>query len=190
VIRHWIPFDEDDLYARLHMRAFDVFRWLDDHDHTIAALARRRGADPDELERRLAGGRGRLVRARTHRVFTQSHLARHLLFHVFHNRLIGRNAPRICGVVRREWWLMRRTGATPFEVARVGGRSRAHATRTLWRFLVREQRVGVGRGLTTRREAARLLARQRRQMPNWLRRNRLGALGLMRAGALVVTAQR
>ena len=181
VIRHWIPFDERRLYSALRVRRHDVFRWLDDYDHTIAGLARRQGVNAEKLVRRLVRPwRGKvgpkryaLLRSRTRRVFTQSHMSRHILFHVFHNRRIGDNAPAFFGVDRYTWWDMRRSGHTVMEIARRGGRSERSVRKALLRFLEREQRVGVKRLLTPRRQARRIYGVQRRQLTKWIRDNRL-----------------
>jgi hypothetical protein len=181
VVRHWIPFDERELYAALRVSRMDVFHWLDSHEHTIAGLARRRGVSPaalvDRLVRRWRGRAGfehyALLRSRTRRTMTQSHLARHLLFHVFHNKRIGQNAQFFFGVDHRTWWEMRSSGHTVLEVARRGGRTETSVRERLLRFLAREQRVGVKRLLTPKRQAKRILGVQRRQLVKWLRDNRL-----------------
>jgi hypothetical protein len=181
VIRHWIPFDERRLHRALRVRRHDVFRWLDDYDHTIAGLARRQGLNAERLVRRLVrpwrdtvgSKRYALLRSRTRRVLTQSHLSRHLLFHVFHNRRIGENAPALFGVDKYTWWDMRRSGHTVMEVARRGGRGERQVRKRLLRFLAREQRVGVKRLLTPRRQARRLYGTQRRLLKRWMRENRL-----------------
>jgi hypothetical protein len=178
VIRHWVPFEERALYSILRVSRGTVFHWLADHDRTIASLAGARGLTARRLADRLvtrgAGGARRgLLRSRTLRTLTQSHLARHLLFHVFHNRRIGFDAPRIFGVGWSRWWHMRRSGHTVLEVARCGRRTVTHARRMLWRTLVREQRIGVARELTSPSQARRLLGEQRRELPSWFGRNRL-----------------
>jgi len=181
VIRHWIPFDERELYSALRVRRHDVFKWLDDYDHTIAGLARSRGVDPTKLlDRLVRRWKGRvddeqfaLLRSRTRRTMTQSHLSRHLLFHVFHNRRIGQNAERFFGVDHRTWWKMRSSGHTVLEVARKGGRTERQVRKALLRFLAREQRIGVKRLLTPRRQARRFYGVQRRQLTKWMRDNRL-----------------
>jgi hypothetical protein len=181
VIRHWIPFEERRLYSALGVRKHEVFKWLDDYDHTIAGLARLRGIDPNALIRRLVRPwKGRvdrrqylLLRSRTRRTMTQSHLSRHLLFHVFHNRRIGDNARTIFGVSRYTWWDMRRSGRTVMEVARRGKRSEREVLRELLPFLERELRAGVKRNMTPRRQARAFYATQRSKLRTWMRENRL-----------------
>jgi hypothetical protein len=181
VVRHWIPFEERTLYRELRVRKHEVFKWLDDYDHTIASLARRQGVDPSALIRRLMrpwkGKVGReqylLLRERTRRTMTQSHLSRHLLFHVFHNRRIGRNAKRFFGVSHATWWRLRSSGLTVNEVARRGGRSEREVRRDLLPFLERELRVGVKRDMTPRRQARAFLKTQRSKLKTWMRENRL-----------------
>lgn len=181
VIRHWIPFEERRLYAALKVRKHEVFTWLDDYDHTIASLARRQGVDPSALIRRLVRPwKGRvsrrqylLLRSRTRRTMTQSHLSRHLLFHVFHNRRIGRNAKRFFGVSHATWWKLRSSGHTVLEVARRGGRSERQVRRELLPFLERELRVGVKRNMTPRRQARAFFRTQRSKLRAWMRENRL-----------------
>ena len=181
VVRHWIPFEERRLYRELGVRKHEVFKWLDDYDHTIASLARRQGVDPDVLIQRLVrpwkGKVGReqylLLRERTRRTMTQSHLSRHLLFHVFHNRHIGRNAKRFFGVSHATWWRLRSSGHTVNEVARRGGRSERQVRRALLPFLERELRMGVKRDMTPRRQARAFLGAQRKKLRTWMRENRL-----------------
>lgn len=181
VIRHWIPFEERTLYRELGVHKHFVFRWLDDYDHTIAGLARLRGVDPNALIRRLVrpwkGKVSRkqylLLRSRTRRTMTQSHLSRHLLFHVFHNRRIGDNAPKIFGVSKYTWWDMRRNGRTVMEVARRGKRSERQVLRELLPFLERELRVGAKRDMTPRQQARAFFRTQRSKLRTWMRENRL-----------------
>jgi hypothetical protein len=181
VIRHWIPFEERRLYAALGVRKQFVFKWLDDYDHTIAGLARLRGIDPNSLIHRLVRPwKGKVsrkqylrLRSRTRRTMTQSHLSRHLLFHVFHNRRIGDNARTIFGVSKYTWWDMRRSGRTVMEVARRGKRSERQVLRELLPFLERELRVGVKRDMTPRRQARAFYRTQRAKLRTWMRENRL-----------------
>ncbi|HEX8647024.1 MAG TPA: hypothetical protein VF715_08975 [Thermoleophilaceae bacterium] len=181
VVRHWIPFEERQLYRELGVRKHEVFEWLDDYDHTIASLARRQGVDPSTLIARLirpwkgSVSREQLttLRSRTRRTMTQSHLSRHLLFHVFHNRHIGRNAESFFGVSHATWWKLRSSGHTVLEVARRGGRSERQVRRALLPFLERELRMGVKRNMTPRRQARAFLATQRKKLRTWMRENRL-----------------
>ncbi len=43
VEKHWMPFDEADLYRELRVDTPEVFEWLYDDHRTLADLARRQG---------------------------------------------------------------------------------------------------------------------------------------------------
>jgi hypothetical protein len=113
VMERWTPFDEARLYAALHTTRPGVERWLADSRgrRTLLELARRRGIGRAQLVRRLvAPSRGRVtraqyavLRARTNRIVTQSHLAQHMLFHTFHTWAVRDAARRRLGLSEREW---------------------------------------------------------------------------------------
>src|SRR4051812_2889461 len=90
VMSSWLPYDEARLYALLDVDRPTVDAWLDDH-RTLGELARRHGVHSLRgLAAQLVAPRGGAVlRARALDTLTQPHLARHVLFHVFHTPAVA-----------------------------------------------------------------------------------------------------
>src|SRR4051794_9766561 len=116
-MQRWTPFDESRLYTALSTTREGVEAWLADSRgrRTLVELARRRGIGRAELvrklvapdRRRLTANQYRLVRERTNRVVTQSHLSQHMLFHTFHTWATRDAARRTLGLSKREWTRLR-----------------------------------------------------------------------------------
>lgn len=182
VMQHWLPFDEDDLYAELGVDRGDVWRWLRDDSRTLADLARQRGRDPAQLAAALvAPWKGRLrephrlavLESRALRTLTQGHLSQHLLFHSLHQDAIPDHAPAIFGVSsREEFQALRRSELSPVQICRLNGLPRAHAEREAIRTLKAELRAGVEGQAIPASQARTLLRRQLRQVPRWLQQTR------------------
>jgi hypothetical protein len=185
VMQRWVPFDEALLYELLGTTRPGVERWLADSRgrRTLVDLARQRGIGRLELVRRLvAPQRGRvtraqyrLLRSRTNRMLTQSHLAQHMLFHTFHMWSVRDAARRTLGLTESEWKSLRDRpagegpGVTVAEIARRRGipieRLRAPALRAI----VGSNRRGVRAGAMSRAQAAGQLAEQRWKIAFWPR---------------------
>jgi hypothetical protein len=179
VMQHWLPFDEERLYATLGIDNRALDRWLRNDHRTIAALARRRtGLGPERLAKLLvaprAGGRARAdavrLRKRAKKVLTQGHLAQHLFFHYFHGtRALERTWP-IFGVSRSDFKRLRLAGWTPRRIGRFGGQSRTEVRRGMLDHMRRVSNDGVRRGAHSRAQAKFMLRRRTALLGCFLRR--------------------
>jgi len=181
VYQHWLPYDERRLERLLGVDRGAIWRHLrDDHAHSLAQLARRRGMRPGALATRLvAPRRGRvparrvaLLRSRALRTLTQGHLAQHILFHSLHQTAIPNRAMDIFGVAPGEFRRLRRAELSPLQIGRLHGRSAAEMHRGSVAALRRMARRGVRGKAMTARQARLLLDRQIRQVPRWLGQSR------------------
>lgn len=181
VYQHWLPYDEDRLYAVLGADRGRIWRHLrNDARHNLAQLARRRGLSPRQAAVRLVGTRslggtvGRRERiARAERTLTQGHLSQHILFHSLHQTAIPRRARTIFGSAsREEFTAQRRAELSPLQIGRLNGRTQRQITTGATRALREYARRGVRNGSFSRRQAAILLDRQLRQLPRWLGQTR------------------
>jgi hypothetical protein len=183
VQKHWLPFDESELYAVLGVDTRGVFQWLADDHRTLMQLARQRGVSRRTLAKRLlaprrAGLSARsysVLRSRTQRVLTQGHLAQHMFFHVFHgSHLTGHEDGHIrhlFGVDRHEFRRLRqRSRMSPYAIARRGGKSTAALKEHVVEALDAEAREGLRAEALSEGQAERLLARQMRVVDCWLGR--------------------
>ena len=183
VMERWTPFDEARLYALLHTSRPGVERWLADSRgrRTLIELARRRGIGRATLVRRLvAPSRGRvtrgqyeLLRARTNRVVTQSHLAQHMLFHTFHTWAVSDAARRRLGLSERAWNHLRNKprgdgpGMSVVQIARRRHVPVKSLRAPVLRSVTRSTRRGVHRREMPPAQAATQLAEQRWKIDYW-----------------------
>ncbi len=181
VMQHWLPYDEQRLYALLGVTRGDVWRWLRDDTRTLADLARVRGWEPAALARELVKpwrghlrepARLGLLESRALRTLTQGHLSQHLLFHSLHQNAIPDNAPAIFGSSTVQFRYLRRSELSPLMICRLNGLSRAHAQSTAVQTLTAMEERGVAGQAMPAAQGARLLARQVRQVPRWLAQTR------------------
>ncbi|HEX8742575.1 MAG TPA: hypothetical protein VF712_05540 [Thermoleophilaceae bacterium] len=181
-MKHWVPYDESELYAILGIDTRTLFEWMADDHHTIAQLARKRGVEPRTLAKRLMAPRRasltpkqyRVLRARAERTLTQGHLGQHVLFHVFHgSHLNGHEDGHIThlfGVSRAEYNRLRQKGLSPYEIADRHGRDRAAIREHVIEALREESARGVRERAQTQSQGDRMLARQLRVVDCWLTR--------------------
>ena len=175
---HWIPFDEQALKEALGLRGRDLEAYLYNDHHTLADLARRRGMAPEQLADRLVApwgataGSARLaqLRDRTIRILTQGHLAQHVFFHVLHGVWEKSVAPSVFGVSDDAYWQLRRLGHAPLDIAGRGGVLPAAVRERMIALFSAQRDAGIALGLAWPRESDRILARQVRALPCWLRR--------------------
>src|SRR3954470_21154430 len=101
VMSQWLPYDQATLDHLLHTNREELASWLDDH-RTLGALARKRGFRSQRaLAKRLGAPRGGhlgpglrpALERRAPDPLTQAHLARHVLFHIYHSPAIATAAP-------------------------------------------------------------------------------------------------
>jgi hypothetical protein len=183
VMQRWTPFDETRLYELLETTRPGVERWLADSSgrRSLVELARRRGVGRAALVRhlvaperaRLTAAQYRVLRARTNRVVTQSHLSQHMLFHTFHTWAVRDAARRTLGISARDWRRLRdrpRGGGAGVTVADLARRRRvpvARLRRPVLRSIEQATRRGVHRGAVPPAQAATELAEQRWKVAYW-----------------------
>ena len=102
----------------------------------------------------------RRLRARSLDMLTQAHLARHVLFHIFHTPAIPSHAREIFGMSSARYRRLRDSGWSPQRIAARGGR-RLHESREALRTILRKRDdQGVRAGAMSSRQAEALFAHQ------------------------------
>src|SRR5215207_5936004 len=93
VMQHWLPYDEQRLYALLGVDRGVIWRQLRDDTRNLAQLAEERGWEPRALARELVApwrselrdpARLALLERRALLTLTQGHMAQHMFFHSLH----------------------------------------------------------------------------------------------------------
>src|SRR3954452_7434235 len=139
VMSQWLPYDEATLDHLLHTDRDELASWLDDR-RTLGQLARKRGFRSQRaLAARLVAARGQHLTASRRRelerraldTLTQAHLARHVLFHIYHSRAVGTSAHHLFGVSTARYKTLRDSGLSPRRIAAAGGRSEARLRTSL-----------------------------------------------------------
>jgi hypothetical protein len=151
IARHWVPFDERTLTARLGIPSRDLEAYLYDDHHPLADLARARGLDIAALRDELVAPwrstvdvtRYTLLRERTERVLTQPHLAQHVFFHLFHGSAVAHDPQGTFGLPADTVRQLRLGGLTPAEIAQRGGVSEAALRASILHFLHLEHDEGI-----------------------------------------------
>jgi len=178
VMSSWLPFDEARLYAMLDTDRAELAAWLDDR-RTLGQFAARRGwrdrralADALVAPRLRGADRAtkRRLRARSLDMLTQAHLARHVLFHIFHTPAIARHAPTIFGMSAARYRRMRDSGLSPQLIAARGGLSLRTAREALRTVLRKRGQQGVHSGAMSSREARALFAHQQADLAGYMGR--------------------
>jgi hypothetical protein len=168
VMSSWLPFDEARLYAVLHTNRSELASWLNDR-RTLGAFAAGHGhaSRPALVEtllatrlRTVSAAMRRRLRSRAMDMLTQAHLARHVMFHIFHTPAIPRHAQEIFGMSPSAYRALRDTGATPQQIAAKGGMTLKASTAALGALLVRRGDQAVRGGAMSRRQADALLGHQ------------------------------
>ena len=168
VMSSWLPFDEARLYDVLGTDRGELATWLNDH-RTLGAFAARHGyASKAKLVETLLAPRlrtaspamARRLRSRASDMLTQAHLARHVMFHIYHTPAIPRHAEEIFGMSSQAYRKLRDSGSSPQRIAAKGGLSLAKSRAALRDILVRRDDQAVRIGAMSRREADALLAHQ------------------------------
>jgi hypothetical protein len=180
VLNHAMPYDEQRLFRALHIDREGVRRYFAADKFTrvptLAALARKRGIDPDRLARSLVDAwvrhtthaHRRVLVSRAEKTLTQGHLMQHMLFHPFHVKSLARASTDIFGAPLSDVNGALRSGKTRADVGRAHGRSLAGQKSGVSRVLHGIQDDAVHRKLTPRSEARREVGMQLDALPAWL----------------------
>ena len=172
VMSQWLPYDEAGLHRLLRTDRAELAAWLDDR-RTLGQLARRRGfRSMPALTARLVAARGqhlstagrRVLERRALDTLTQAHLARHVLFHIYHSPAVGTAAHRLFGVSAARYKQLRDRGQSPRRIAAAGGRTQAQLRASLLALLAlfaERGRRAVRIGAMSPRQARTLLAEQK-----------------------------
>lgn len=177
VMSSWLPFDEARLYALLDTDRDEMRTWLNDR-RTLGQFAAARGYKSQRrLAERLVAPRlrtasaamRRTLRARAIELVTQPHLARHVMFHIYHTPAIARHAREIFGMAPNAYRTLRDSGWTPLRIAAAGHRSSAASAVALRGILVRRDDQAVRVGAMSRRQADALLAHQDAGLDRYMR---------------------
>src|SRR4051794_27227289 len=178
VMSQWLPYDEVTLDHLLHTNRDELATWLDDR-RTLGQLAHKRGFRSQRaLAKRLVAARGdhiapalrRTLERRALDTLTQAHLARHVLFHIYHSPAVGASAHRLFGVSTARYKKLRDSGLSPRRIAAAGGRSEARLRRSLLALFAERGRRAVRIGAMSPRQARTLLAEQRGTVDAFMRR--------------------
>jgi Tol biopolymer transport system component/plastocyanin len=193
VYNHWLPFDEERLYALLGTDRAGVWRQLRDDHHTLAELAVARGTTAPALADALVAParshvstqRLALLRSRAERVLTQGHLAQHVLFHSLHQFAIPSAAAAIFGVPDVQFRALRRSELSPFDIGALHGHAPGAVLAACTAVLRDRAAAGVAGQAMTAHQARLLLHRQLAQLPRWLGQARYNGPPQTHHGALV-----
>jgi hypothetical protein len=178
VMSQWLPYDEASLHHLLHTNRAELAAWLDDR-HTLGQLARKRGLHSmPALAARLVAARGRHLSAARRRVLerraldtlTQAHLARHVLFHIYHSPAVAASAQSVFGLSAKRYRALRDSGLSPRRIAAAGGRSEARLRAALLRMLAARGARAVRIGAMSPRQARTLLSEQTAGADAFMRR--------------------
>jgi len=178
VMSSWLPFDEARLYDVLGTDRRELAGWLDDK-RTLGQLAAGRGhRDQRRLAETLVAPRlrtaspamRRRLRSRALDMLTQAHLARHVMFHIFHTPAIPRHAREIFGMSPRAYRVLRDSGYSPQRIAAEGGRTLTQSREALRSVLLRRDIQAVRAGAMSRRQAAALFAHQQADLDAYMHR--------------------
>ena len=176
VMSSWLPYDQSRLDTLLRTSPAELAVWLDDR-RTLGQLARRRGfTDLRALAarlvatRRVSKARRRVLTRRALDTLTQAHLARHVLFHVYHTTALAPAAPRVFGVSQARFVRLRNVGWSPARIGASTHRSLDRLRHALTEFFVARGRRGVALGAMSPAQARALLAEQKAGLDLYLQR--------------------
>ena len=178
VMSSWLPFDEARLYDVLGTDRVELATWLNDR-RTLGRFAAEHGhASKRALVETLLAPRlataspaaARRLRSRAMDMLTQAHLARHVMFHIFHTPAIPRHAQDIFAMSPQRYRTLRDRGWSPQRIAAAGGRTLTQSREALRSILVRRGDQAVRSGAISRRQADTLLARQDAGLGSYMKR--------------------
>lgn len=180
VMSSWLPYDEQRLYATIDTTRDDLRIWLDDH-RSLGQLARDHGwtGSTRSLALKLVEPRFASVsKAMRHTLvqratdtLTQPHLARHVLFHVFHTPAVATHAPSIFGVSAATFRKLRNSGMSPVRIGARGGHSATLVRSRLGSVLQARGRHAVAAGAVSPLQAKNLWAEQSADLAAYVNRS-------------------
>ena len=165
----WLPYDEATLDHLLHTNRDELAAWLDDR-RKLGQLARKRGFPSQRAlaKRLVAARRGhmspalrRTLERRALDTLTQAHLARHVLFHIYHSPAVTTSAHRLFGVSSTRYKQLRNSGLSPRRIAAAGHRTEAQLRASLLSLFAARGHRAVLVGAMSARQARTLLAEQK-----------------------------
>src|SRR3954471_5798009 len=174
----WLPYDEVTLDHLLRTNRDELAAWLDDR-RTLGRLARKRGFRSHRaLAKRLVAARGghmspalrRTLERRALDTLTHAHLARHILFHIYHSPAVTTSAHRLFGVSSAHYKQLRNRGLSPRRIAAAGHRTEAQLRASLVALFAERGHRAVRIGAMTARQARTLLAEQKGTVDAFMRR--------------------
>jgi hypothetical protein len=176
VMQRWLPFEEPTLERIYGMDTGQIAAELDRAGITLNQLAHRRHVSTRDLSGRLLASRHLSRRselratllARTRRMLTQSHLAVHVLSHVFHTWTVTRDIEGVFSVSRdtfKDLYVARRW--TIGAIAARGGVDTARLRARAVRAAEQAGAMGVAQGALSPRENRLMRRRDRRNFVSW-----------------------
>ncbi|HEV7492697.1 hypothetical protein [Baekduia sp.] len=196
VMQRWLPFDEPALERIYAMDTGRIAAELDRTGITLNQLAKRRHVPTQGLAGRLLASRhlarGSVLRAtllaRTRRMLTQSHLAVHVLSHVFHTWTVTRDTEGIFSVSQDRFKDLYFTQKqTMGAIAAQGGVGTATLRTRALRAAERAGALGVAQGALSARENRLMRQRDRRNFPSWAAYHLPGQAATAKAAAVAPT---
>jgi hypothetical protein len=104
-------------------------------------------------------------------MLSQAHLARHVLFHIYHTPAIPRHAQEIFGMSAKRYRTLRDQGTTPVRIAVAGGRTAEAARDALGTILAKRDDQAVRAGAMSGRQARALFAEQQAGLNTYMQRH-------------------
>lgn len=174
VMSGWSPIDETRLQELTGIDRDQLKRWLN-NDRSLGRLVRSHGVPdlrafgitvtaPQCAARRAGEVSCRELRHRVAHMFSQPHLARHVLFHLYHSHALTMHTQWLFGLPRASFVAARARGESPLQIAMSGGIDEATLTARLDHFFRLRDERGAREGAQTEQQAALQLARQRADM--------------------------
>ena len=177
VHRHWIPFDEQTLKAKLALHGRDLHAYLYNDHRTLAMLARIRGLDVNRLADELVApwqgitdAQRAVLRERSLRILTQGHLAQHMFFHVFHGRILHSLAHELFGMHGSRYRALRELGLSLVDIARRGGISKEALRSSIARLIVADANNAIASHEAWPMESRHIRNRTLAWLPCWIDR--------------------
>jgi len=170
----WSPIDETRLQRLTGIDRGELDRWLNNH-RSLGRLVTAHGVPdlrafairltaPHCVARQPRPVSCRELRHRAADMFSQPHLARHVLFHVYHSHVLTMHTQWLFGLPREGYADARARGESPLQIAMSSGIDERTLTARLTRFFRLRDERGAREGAQTEQQAALQAARQRAGM--------------------------